>query len=59
MPMVVNECDCVAIATALQAVDRFASEDDADHEKFVSKLDAESSCFILLQKLDMNFLHLT
>ena len=44
MPMVVNERDCVAIATALQAVDRFASEDDADHEKFVSKLDAESSC---------------
>ena len=44
VPMVVNECDCVAIATALQAVDRFASEDDADHEKFVSKLDAESSC---------------
>ena len=42
MPMVVNERDCVAIATALQAVDRFASEDDADHEKFVSKLDAES-----------------
>ena len=44
MPMVVNECDYVAIATALQAVDKFSSEGDADHEKLLSKLDSESSC---------------
>ena len=50
MPMVVNECDCVANATALQAVDRFASEGDADHEKLVSKLDAESSCRVSATK---------
>ena len=50
MPMVVNERDYVANATALQAVDRFASEGDADHEKLVSKLDAESSCRVSATK---------
>ena len=35
--------DCVEIATALEAVDRFASEGDTDHQKLVSKLDAENS----------------
>ena len=47
MPMVVNKCDCVANATALQAVDRFAPEGDADHEKLDSKLDSESSFRVL------------
>ena len=33
MPMVVNECVCVAIATDLHVADRFASEGVSDHEK--------------------------
>ena len=48
--MVVNKCDSVANATALHAVDRFASEGDADHKKLVSKLDVESSCRVSATK---------
>ena len=50
MPMVVNECDYVAIVTDLQAADMFASGGDADHQKLVSKLDAESSCRVSATK---------
>ena len=55
VPMVINECDCVAIATDLQVADRFTPEGDADHQKHDSKLYAERLYQVSASKRNKSF----